>query len=167
MAKHWTIKEHRALIKSVHKRTSGLKRKRGSARQTIPISIWKVITDDVNSECGSKRSHWGCSKQWRAMSEEVQTTMLINDVVPEQPAARLHTLEDLPKDRPDFVTRSKLMWMDEIVFAKGVKYTFTLEGEIDGRKLVRLEYDVDLTEMNKIQVERRVLMKKLNEGWKL
>ena len=167
MAKHWTIKEHRALIKSVHRRTSGLKRKRGGARQTIPISIWKDITDDVNRECGSERSHWGCSKQWRAMSGEVQTTMLINDAVPEQPAARVQAVKDLPNDRPEIVTRSKLMWMDENVFAKGVKYTFTLEGEIDGRKLVRLEYDVDLTEMNKIQAERRVLMKKLNEGWKL
>lgn len=167
MAKHWTIKEHRALIKSVHRRTSGLKRKRGSARQTIPISIWNDITDDVNRECGSERSHWGCSKQWRAMSEEVQTTMLINDVVPEQPAARVQAVEDLPKDKPEVVTRSKLMWMDEIVFAKGIRYTFTLEGEIDGRKLVRFEYDVDLTELNKIKTERLVLMKKLNEGWKL
>ena len=59
------------------------------------------------------------------------------------------------------------MWMDEIVFDRGVKYTFTLEGEIDGRKLVRLEYDVDLTELNKIKAERVVLMKKPNEGWKL
>jgi|APSaa5957512535_1039671.scaffolds.fasta_scaffold00356_6 hypothetical protein len=167
MSKHWTIKEHRELIKSVHRRTSGLKRKRGSPRQTTPISVWKLIAADVNDACGSNRSHYGCSKQWHALSEDVQTTMLINDVAPEQPAAHLHTPEDLPKDRPDFVTRSKLIWMDEIVFGKGVKYTFTLEGEIDGRKLVRLEYDVDLTEMNKIQAERRVLMKKLNEGWKL
>lgn len=169
MAKHWTIKEHRALIKSVHRRTSGLKRKRGSVRQTIPISIWKVITDDVNRECNSSRSHWGCSKQWRAMSEEVQTTMLINDAVPEQPAARYDYDKafQAAKGLPEVVTRSKLMWMDEIVFDKGVKYIFTLEGEIDGRKLVRLEYDVDLTELNKIKAERLVLMKKPNEGWKL
>jgi hypothetical protein len=167
MSKHWTIKEHRELIKSVHRRTSGLKRKRGSARQTTPISVWKLIAEDVNNTCGSNRSHWGCSKQWRAMSEDVQTTMLINDVVPEQPAALLTAVEDTPKSKPDIVTRSKLIWMDEIVFGKGIKYTFTLEGELDGRKLVRLEYDVDFTEVNKIQAERRVLMKKLNEGWKL
>ena len=36
MSRHWTIKEHRELIKSVHRRTSGLKRKRGSASTDDP-----------------------------------------------------------------------------------------------------------------------------------
>ena len=151
MAQRWSMKEHRALIKSVHSRTSGLKRKKGGIRHTIPISVWKLVAEDVSSECGTSRTHNGVSKMWRALSEDVQTTMLVNDVFPAQerkPAPVEPEAVQAPTSAPialprEVVTRSNLMWLDDLELQKGEVYKIKFEGKIDGRRLVSIYHEVN------------------------
>jgi hypothetical protein len=147
MAKRWSMKEHRALVKSVHERTSGLKRKKGGVRRTIPISIWKQVAEDVSAECGTSRTHNGVSKMWRAISEDVQTTMLVNDVVPaldKKPTPMEPKVVMAPK-AAQVVTGSNLMWLDQLELQKGEEYLIRYEGKIDGRRLVSVYFDRGLS----------------------
>lgn len=140
MPSRWSTKEHRALIKSVHSRTSGLKTKKGGIRHKIPTSVWKLVAEDVSSECGTSRTHNGVSKMWRALSEDVQTTMLVNDVFPaqERKPAPVEPEVALPRE---VVTRSNLMWLDDLELQKGEVYRIKFEGKIDGRRLVSVYND--------------------------
>lgn len=147
MAKRWSMKEHRELVKSVHERTSGLKRKKGGVRHTIPISIWKQVAEDVSAECGTNRTHNGVSKMWRALSEDVQTTMLVNDVVPlsDKKPAPVEPEAVQVTQATRVVTGSNLMWLDDLELQKGEEYLIRYEGKIDGRRLVSVYFDRGLS----------------------